>query len=197
MIEDMSFGEILENEYVKTTVIQEAENAPMMEKVATHFTLDGCEDGCAQILKFDGFIENPEGDTLIAPTDMVDMWNEETKTAWMNELLARGIDGLREGRRMIVVCLAFGKEKVSDDGIKYLEPWKAHKIDKSEVLEFLGFSNECFWNYVKFLGNDDPKQVIALDPQPLALAFHWETKDNDGKEECPHVHFLFSVKKMS
>lgn len=194
--EELSLGDVLEKGYVTATAFQEAENADMMEALAKHLSLYNSDIGQAQVLKYNGFYENDEGDLLIAPTDLVEMWNEETKETWMNNLFTKGINELKQDRRMLVACFAFGKERISADGIKYLDPWKGHQIRIEECYDLLGFANDCFWNYLAYLSQDISTTIKALDPQPLALAYHWQTKDENGIEECPHVHLLFSVKKV-
>ena len=195
MDEEMTLGEVLEKDYIKPTVCQEATNAIMVENLAKHLTLQCAAKGRAQLVRFDGFIERETRNPLVAPVSVTEMWNDSVKEEYYKELVDKGNKELNENRRVLVTCFAFGKEKVSDDGTHYLDPWKGHYIEKSEIPDLLGLANFCFWYYVNILGHNNPDYLVELDPQPLFLAYHWENTDSYGLETCPHVHMLFSVNK--
>ena len=188
----MKFDDAINNGYFQNFPLQEAVDAKQLETAVNHFILAN-DTGKGQVMEINGFLENKKGDTFLAPGDLYEMVGNDNEKELAGSIIARGQDMLAEKRKILVACIGFAKEAVSSDGIKFLDPWEATKIEAEDASSLLAVVNCCFFNYVNAFLENYHLDIEQLNPQPIAFAYHWDCTDDEGNKQLPHVHLMFSV----
>lgn len=188
----MKLDEAINQGYFGNIHLQEAEDAQQLETAANHFIL-ASDTGKAQVMEINGFLIENDNKPLLAPGNILEIGEEEDGKALAQSMIQRGTKMLAEGKRVLVACMVFVKDAVSDDGVKYLDPWEGGRIELEEAPSLMSAVNCCFFNYVTAFMEGYHLDIEELDPRPLAFAYHWDCKDTKGATEFAHVHLMFAV----
>lgn len=120
--------------------------------------------------------------------------NMADRVAYFKKITKRGGEAFQEGRRIIESYTILGKDNRSSDGVEYVEPYKADALDEVDTIPFFAAAGCIIDNMLDVIENETGMPKEMLEPKPIALVYHWDANDENGKPECAHIHLVISCK---
>lgn len=189
--EKMKNGKTLANaikqKYVQPAWISILDNPNDLQIRNNHMVYDN-----VQIMEINKIAKTNKYTYLIKPEPLIEATDITTREKIVKTLSQKGLNALEQGRIIFELCVLFGKKKTTNDGRKYIEPWNADALDKKESLDLAAIASTLSNLLLNMIAQKYHTKINNLKPQPLILAYQWNTKDVEGTPECPHFHLMLS-----
>lgn len=165
---------------------------PLETKEKLLFSGNHLVNGHVQVMKMKEVASEEGNGYQLLPGDIVELKNTSDREAFLIDLIKNGFKALKEGKILVESCTVLGKNNKSSDGVEYVEPWEADALDVDDAISFFAAAGCIIDNMLDIIGkvHHTPKQKLM--PKPIALVYHWNSKDDSGKPECAHIHLIIS-----
>lgn len=179
--------EAIEKGYVKELWIEEISNQNELLNTSNHIV-----NGNVQFMEINlvGITEN--NTNRFKPEKIIELKEMAEREKALMTLIKKGFKAQKEGKTLFEFMIALGKDKKSADGIEYLDPCDSDALDINETAYLLAIMCEAINNMVPTLLEHYKKPQEEFTPEPIAMAYHWNSKDENNMPECAHIHLLLA-----
>lgn len=150
-------------------------------------------NGHVQVMEFKEVENKDDGSYQLRPGDIVELKTMADRESYFKTITRKGLDTLScKGRRIMEACTYLGKNTVSSDGVNYVKPYEADALDDNDKVSFFAAAGCVIMDILQVVSKITGMPKGKLEPRPVALVYHWGTKDDSGKPECAHFHLVIS-----